>query len=106
MLSESDRQIAHEFKKRLQAIFEIIDFRVYGSRARGDNSEESDLDVFIELNTISPAVRLRISELAWEIGFDYDRVISTFVTTPDNLINGPLSANPILKKIAQEGIRI
>jgi hypothetical protein len=35
-----------------------------------------------------------------------DRVISTFVATQDQIAQGPLAANPILEKIANEGIRL
>lgn len=39
------------------------------------------MDVFIEPETCTPELRQRISEIAWEVGFEMDRVISTVVTT-------------------------
>jgi hypothetical protein len=36
--------------------------------------------VFIELEACTPELRQRISEIAWEVGFELDRVISTVVT--------------------------
>ena len=109
MLSIHDRQIADELKRRIKqdlADVELMDFRVYGSRARGDFTPDSDMDVFLEVVSISKEQRLKISEIAWEVGFEMDRVISTFVVTIEQINNGPLAANPILSQIEHEGIRL
>ncbi|MEW6381198.1 MAG: nucleotidyltransferase domain-containing protein [bacterium] len=106
MLSEEDCKIASEFHQRLKAIVPVLDLLVFGSRARGEASVESDLDVFIVVETITPMMRQRISEIAWEVGFEMDRIISTIVATPDQLENGPMAANPLILKIEQEGVRV
>jgi predicted nucleotidyltransferase len=49
MIQDSDRKIVSEFRSRLEAIIPILDLRVFGSRARGDATEESDLNVFIKV---------------------------------------------------------
>lgn len=106
MLSEVDRHIVHEFKQRLSADVPILDLRVFGSRTRGDFTDESDLDLFIEVEVLTPQVRRRIFEIAWEVGFERDRVISTFVASSDQIKAGPLAANPILLEIENEGVRL
>jgi predicted nucleotidyltransferase len=72
---------------------------------QGDASPESDLDVFIELEEATPELRQRISEIAWEVGFEMDRVISTLVTTRDELEHGAMGANPLVLDIEREGVR-
>jgi predicted nucleotidyltransferase len=105
MLTEADRRIVREFQRRLVAIVPVLDLRVFGSRARGDATPESDLDVFIELEEFTPELRQRISELAWEVGFKMDRVISTVVTTRADLDRGAMGANPLILNVEREGVR-
>jgi hypothetical protein len=105
-LSAADRQVAATLKRHLAEIGRLVEFRVFGSRARGDASGESDLDVFIELETASPVARRRIDDLAWEIGFAAGMVISPFVVTREELESGPVGANPIIQRIMAEGAAV
>ena len=99
-----DREIARELRKRLAQGVQIEDFRVYGSRARGEATPDSDLDVYLVVTELTPALRRWIDEIAWEIGFEKDRVISTLVTTRRGLEQGPVGAQPVVQVIEREGI--
>jgi len=48
--------------------------------------------------------RRRISDIAWEIGFERDRLISTVVFSKDQFEQGPASASPLVKSIQSEGV--
>lgn len=103
-MTSRDRQTALEFKRRAAALMPIRQFRVFGSRARGDASAGSDLDVFLVVDRIDPDLRERISEVAWEVGFENDVVLSTFVVTVKQLERGPMGVSPIVRQVEQEGI--
>jgi predicted nucleotidyltransferase len=105
-MAPQDRQTALEFKRRVAAVAPILQFCVFGSRARGDAIVESDLDVFLVVDHIDTGLREKISELAWEVGFENDVVLSTFVVTAEQLERGPVGVSPIVRKIEEEGIRL
>ena len=106
MLTQSDRQIVAEFERRLKRIVPILDLRVFGSRVRGNAAPDSDLDVFVVVESCTPQLRQRINDIAWEVGFEEDRIISPLVATTGQLEQGPFSASPLLLAIEQEGVRL
>ena len=63
-MNPRDYKIASELKRRLGEALELIDFKVYGSKARGDDDEFSDLDVFVEVTTLDGKTKDIISEIA------------------------------------------
>jgi predicted nucleotidyltransferase len=106
MLAQKEIKIAKEVRDRLAEIIPVLDICIFGSRARGDATEYSDLDIFIETESVSPQVRQQIFDIAWEVGFEEDRVISTIVATPEDLEKGAMGANPLIKHIRQEGVHV
>ena len=100
----ADRQVTLEFKRRLEEIPTVLDVRVFGSRARGDAAPDSDLDVFVEVAALTPELRRRIDEIAWEVGFEWDYIIVPVVVSRDELEHGPLGASPLILNIEREGV--
>lgn len=101
MLSATDSRIARKVKRRLLEITPVKRLVVYGSRARGNPTKYSDLDLYIELGTqVSPSLRKKIREIAWEVSLDSGVVITTLVASER------LEGQPILKAIKAEGIAV
>ncbi|MBE9063551.1 nucleotidyltransferase domain-containing protein [cf. Phormidesmis sp. LEGE 11477] len=105
-MQESDRQIAAEFHSRLKEIVSILDLRIFGSRAEGSLKDDSDLDVFIKLANLDRPLREKIHDLAWEVGFEHNRIISTFVVTEAQLQTEAIGASPLLTKVFEEGVAV
>ena len=105
-MTEKDVKIARELKQRLSAEVGLIDFKVFGSRARGDADEYSDMDVFIELESLDSALKGKISDIVWEVGFQNDMVIVPLIFTRHELEDSPLRASAIVKNISEEGVAV
>ena len=101
-----DYSIAKELKERLSNVTSVVDLIIFGSRARGDQDEYSDMDVFIEVATLDKDLKERIYEIVWEVGFENFMVISPLICTKDEIENSPLRSAPIVKNIFEDGIRI
>lgn len=104
--SNEDILIAKKVKESLTDKVPLYEIRIFGSRARGDASPESDLDLYLETGPISREQKRLISDLVWEIGFDNDVVISPLVITQSEAGNGAFSVTLLSKAIKTEGIAI
>ncbi len=105
-MNTRDRKIALELKKRLLRSVPLLDLRVFGSRARGDSDEYSDMDVFILVERIDKDLEQRIREIVWEVGFENFLVISALIFTKHEIEDTPLRSSQIVHNIQQDGIRI
>ncbi len=105
-MKTKDYEIAKELKEKLSKVVHLIDFRVFGSRARGDADEYSDMDVFLEVESLNKEMKEKISDIVWEVGFEYRIVISSLLFTRDELENSPLRSSPIVRNIIQEGVMV
>ena len=83
-----------------------MDFRIYGSKAKGTDVEESDLDVMIVLEDRTPFMESQIDDLIFEINLKYNCFITPLYFGRKELEVGPLAESPVYKKALQEGISL
>ena len=105
-MTDRDREIARDLKKRLSVVVPLVDFRVFGSRAREDADPYSDLDVFIEVENLDRQLRNEIRNIVWEVGFENSIYISPLIFTRHEIEDSPLRASPIVRNICEEGIKV
>jgi predicted nucleotidyltransferase len=103
---ERDIQTARELKKRVSKLTPLIDFRLFGSRARGDADEYSDMDIFMEFETIDRELRNRIKNAAWEMTLESGIVVTTLLFSRHEIENSPLRSSPIVRVIMEEGVPV
>jgi len=102
-----ERKILEKFKSLLSRKLSVYKIVVFGSRARGDASKYSDMDVLVVLDEIkSESDRDYVSECAWEVGFRYGIVIVPILYTREEWENSPEKYSLLALAIKKEGIPI
>jgi predicted nucleotidyltransferase len=105
-MNPKDYEIAKKLKRRLSEVVQIIDFKVFGSRAGNNADEYSDMDVFLEVESLNKDLKEKIQDLVWKVGFKNFIVISPLIFTIEEIEKSPLRASPIVKNIMAEGVSI
>lgn len=103
-MSPEDRTLLHVFAERVRALAPSASICAFGSRARGSPHPESDLDLCVVLPDVSRDLRDAIYAIAWEIGFEADRVLAPIILSEEAFERAPLSASTLVANIRREGI--
>jgi uncharacterized protein len=104
MISPEDKKILDVFSARVRERFPEARVWAFGSRVRGKTEWDSDFDICVVLDKVSEEDDRLIRGLAWEVGFESDRVISTVVLERANFEHGPMSESTLVANILREGI--
>ena len=103
-MDESDRRILEAFARRVRERFRGARVWAFGSRARGEGQWDSDFDMCVVLDELDAAADQALSEVAWEVGFAHDRVITVIPFSRDQFERGPFSESTLVETIQREGI--
>jgi predicted nucleotidyltransferase len=96
-------KLARKVRERIAAeLNQPVKVILYGSQARGDATKYSDIDLLVVLPAINRDARKLISNIAWEVGFEAGKVISTMTTTEAEMKYYAIL--PFYKNVKKEGI--
>jgi len=75
---------------------------LFGSRARGDNTPDSDYDCMAVFDNLSPSLTDIIDEIAGEFLYEYNVVFAVFPVSENQRLKQ--ICNPLFMNIEKEGI--
>ncbi|MFP3870554.1 MAG: nucleotidyltransferase family protein [Syntrophobacteria bacterium] len=105
-LKANEKEALAELGSILKERFSVVDLWLFGSKARGVASGESDLDVMIVLEKSTPEIQSTIDDLVFELNLAHDCLISSVVFSKEELEAGPLSESPLYRTVINEGVRV
>ena len=106
MLTDVDSDTCKELKRRISELVKILDYRAFGSRVRGDNDADSDLDVFIEVERLTWEIKRQIQAVACEVGMERHVYISPLLFSRSEIEDTPMRSSEIVLGIKKEGVAI
>lgn len=96
-----------ELKNRLSGGYAVVRLVLFGSAARGEMGEESDVDLLVLTEKpLTGKERDAIFDEVFETNLRHDTNISVLVVDLVNWDEGPISVMPIREEVAREGIEL
>ena len=106
-LTPNQRQALSEICRRLTGMFDIEEIILFGSVARGEADQESDLDLLIVTKfPLRRTVRHQITDIVCEINLQFDTNLSTLVVDRSSWQTGTFSILLIHDEIIKEGVSL
>jgi len=100
-------EVVHEFRRRLEALYgeRLRDVILYGSYARGEADDGSDIDVLVVLDDFGDeeAELHRMDPIADELSLEHDVVISNLVVRATDYAHRNSS---LLLNVRREGVEV
>jgi len=103
---QNEKDALEELRELLRKLYPVRDMKVFGSKARGTDVEDSDIDVMIVLAECTASIESEIDDLIFDINLKHGCLIVPLYFGEDELQSGPLSEAPVYKRILSEGIEL
>jgi uncharacterized protein len=109
-LSAADKLALSDFVRRVRAAFgnDVVELRLFGSKARGDAGPDADLDVLVIVGPDPnrwPAAKT-VSDIAFDVNLEHEVFISPIVLTAAMMADPRWAHSPFLQAVRAEGVRL
>ena len=103
-LKPNELEALRKLKDALARDFQLVELRLFGSKARGDSDPESDIDVLIILKDINREIRKRVSVLCCDLSIDHHVVITPILYSLSEFNSGRTRVTPFYRNVEREGV--
>ena len=109
-MGELDKALIEELKQRLppDVIHHIRRMILYGSRARGDAEDDSDLDLVALVDENTPELEQKLDEIAYSVMWDHDfkPIISLKVFAEERFRTAAAKGFSYYRNVEREGVPV
>ena len=102
-LSDIENRALVELSKAFRDRFNAKEVRLYGSAARGEMDEASDIDLFLVLPKVNWQIEKDVIKLCFDAELKYGRVFSAVCYSVDDIENSPLKESPLVLNVRRQG---
>jgi len=102
-LSVEEQKALSQVVRSLRSRFGAVEVILYGSAARGDLDEESDIDLLVVLPRLDWTMQKEIIGICFDAELRCGRVISATCYATDEMEHSPLRSSPLVTTARREG---
>jgi len=107
-LNQKEKKGLNKFLKRLRKLLgnNLISLVLFGSKVKGNYTQESDIDLLIVVREKTPLIREKIYDLLFEIDPYYELKISTLIYSELEYIKNEELESPFIENLKKEGVAL
>lgn len=106
-LSNNEKKALDSLRDALRGSdFDLIELRLFGSKARGDSTRESDVDVAVVLRKVDYEIEQTVFDLCFEISVEHDLLLAPIVLSLSETKSEKHRATPFFKLLEREGVAV
>jgi predicted nucleotidyltransferase len=102
-LSAQEQDVLSRVAQTLRDRFDAREVILYGSAARGQLDDESDIDLLVVFPRVDWEIQKEVIAVCFDAGLQCDRVISATCYTTDEMEHSPLRSSPLVLTARREG---
>jgi predicted nucleotidyltransferase len=99
------QRVAFDLKNAISSKYELLEFKVFGSTARNERREGSDIDIFVMLPHVDRHIEEDLFNTAYDLELEHDCLIDLLVFGKDEMPH-LLLKTPLYRRVVEEGLSV
>ncbi len=98
-------KLLHQIQHNIRSIIPNADIILYGSRARGEEKEDSDWDLLILVDQpVDANLTMELRDRLYEIELETGQILSSIIRSKQEWNSPKYSVLPFKQRVEQEGV--
>lgn len=105
-MKHKENEILKKLIKEIKKVVPEAEIILFGSKARGDDNAESDIDLLILIGSNDREKKEKINDVCFQFELEYDILTSPLVHTKEEWHSFPYNVSEIKYFIERDGVRL